>query len=70
MEWGYIICAVWLVVCLVDLHNHNNKVNEMFPDHSDRRQNEKRHDLTISFYGFGFLIIMMIGFFIRSVVGG
>ena len=67
MDWGYLICIVWLVICLFDLRDHNKKVEEMFPDHSDKHQNEKRHELTISFYGFGFLILMMLGLFIRSI---
>ena len=67
MEIGYLVCAIWLIICLVDLYDHNRKVEKMFPDSADPSQNASRRELTVSFYGFGFLIIMLIVFFIRSL---
>ena len=65
-DFGYIICAIVLAACMTDLYYHNRKVEKMFPDDDDPRQSEKRRELTISFYGFGFLLVLMIGLAFRG----
>ncbi len=70
MDFGYILCAVWLIICLVDLHNHNKKIEKMFPEEFNPDHRRNRDNLTISFYPFGFLLVMLIVLFIKSCFGG
>jgi hypothetical protein len=67
MEFGYLGCAIWLAICMVDLHSHNKKLEKMFPDESNADHRNKRMELSISLYGFGFLMVILIGLFVRSI---
>ena len=70
MEYGYLICAVFLIICLVDLVNHNKKVDELFPDDSNKQHWNMRLELKIRLYVFVLLLIFLIGFFVWSIIGG
>lgn len=70
MDFGYLACIFVLIICLVDLVNHNKKVDELFPDDSNQHHWHMRSELKIRFYGFGILLILLIAFFIKSIIGG
>ena len=70
MDYGYLGCIIWLIFCLFGLSDHNKKLEEMFPDDNNPQHRKAKMELHISFYGFGILLIVMIGFFIRSCLGG
>ena len=63
---------VLLIICLVDLNDHNKKVDKMFadpdPNLPDARHWRMRHELHVSLYGFYLLLILLIALLIKSLI--
>ena len=59
MDYLFPAALFFLIIFMVDIKDHNKKVEDMFPDHSDGLQNEKRHELTISTYGCWFILLLL-----------
>jgi len=68
MDYVWIAVTFILILCISDLHSHNDKVEKMFPDISDRRQSEKRLELTVNLYGLYLALIICIIMSIMSIV--
>jgi len=67
MEYGYLAGIIYLIILIFDLQSHNKKVDELFPDDSSKEHWNKRSELKVSLYGHGFLLILLAGFFIKSL---
>lgn len=68
MNFIYLSCAILLFFAIGDLHQHNKKVEKMFPDPDDKRQSDMRRELTISLFGFYFVLIILVGASVLSLI--
>ncbi len=68
MDFVWIAVTFFLVLCISDLHNHNKKVEEMFPDTSNQFEYRKRLDLTVSLGSLYFVLIICIIMSIHSII--
>ena len=68
MDYTYIGLLIILLLCVADLHRHNRKVEEMFPDYGDEKQDKMRRELTIELYGFYLLIFALIILSVISII--
>lgn len=70
MEFGYFAAAFICLLIIIDIRNHNKKVDEYFPeDYScdNRKNNHYRRNLTVSLGQFYLLMFILVLFFVRSI---
>lgn len=70
MDIGYLGIILCVLLCVADVKQHNDKVDNMYPDTTDSRQFHYHSELTISYVGYVFTIIVAAAFFIKSCFGG
>ena len=70
MDFGYLAAILVLLLCMYEIKEHNNKVENLFPDETDTHQYYMRSQLLIPFVGHGLLLIVLIVFFVSSLIRG
>jgi len=66
--YGFIVCIVTLIFCIVDVNKHNKTAENLFPDSAVQEEYRKRKSLTIEMYPFYFLLLALIGTFITTIL--
>lgn len=66
MDFGYLGCAVFLILGIVSLNDHNKKLESMFPDNNNDFHRRAKMELHVSLYVFYLLLFALIALFIRS----
>ena len=68
----YLALAVWLLICLADLHKHNKNVDKLFadpdPNLPDGKHSRMRNELHIELYGFYLLLIALLVLFVLNLI--
>ena len=64
----FIACLAVAIFNLIDLKEHNKKVDQTWPDYSDQRQSDMRLRFTLHFGGEYILIILLAGLFIKHLL--
>ena len=70
MDFGYLIAIALSLFCIYEIKDHNNKVEQLFPDPADQKQFNMRSELKISLVGHGLLLIALIAYFLSSFFRG
>ena len=64
-----IICLVLLIICIIEVRQHNEKVEELWPDETyNQKDREMRREMTVSLVGHYFFLLILIGFLIKSII--
>ena len=57
------------IILILELKDHNKKVEQLWPDHGDQRQTDYRLKMTVSLYSHYFLLLIMIVLFVLDLIG-
>ena len=68
LEYGYIAGLFFLALCIVDIRDHNKKVEEEWPDDSDQHHWHMRQKFRINLIGHYFLAILLAAMLVRNIL--
>ena len=66
IDYGYFALTILQILVVADNVRHNKTVDELYPDVSDQKQIQYRIKLEINMYPSVFMLILIVGLFIRS----
>lgn len=64
----YIIVVLVYLILVYEIHQHNQKVEKEWPDHTDPEHFRMREKFSVPMYGPIFFLLLLIGVFVKDLL--